>query len=67
MQAIYKMKDKITIIIIAHRLSTVACCDKVFLMKKGKVIDEGRFSELAKRHDFLKQKATEVVEKCESV
>jgi len=61
MQAIYNMKDKITIIIIAHRLSTVACSDKVFLMDKGEVVDEGKFAELAARHELLKQQAAEAV------
>lgn len=53
MQAIYDMKDTITIIIIAHRLSTVACCDKVVLMEKGQIVEEGEFSTLTDRHDSL--------------
>jgi ATP-binding cassette, subfamily B, bacterial PglK len=61
MQAIYNMKDKITIIIIAHRLSTVACCDRVFLMEEGQIIDEGTFPDLASRHDALRQQSEETV------
>lgn len=61
MQAIYNMKDKITIIIIAHRLSTVACCDRVFLMKAGEIVDEGKFAELATRHETLRQQSAEAV------
>ncbi len=55
MKAIYNMKEKITIIIIAHRLSTVAACDKIFMLEKGRIIDEGTFRELADRYSSLRQ------------
>ncbi len=38
-------KGKI-VIIIAHRLSTIKNCDKILLMKEGKIIEEGNHSEL---------------------
>ena len=38
MESIYKLsKDEITIIIIAHRLSTVKECDTIFLFDKGEL------------------------------
>lgn len=40
-----KAKDK-TIIIIAHRLSTVVDCDKIILIEYGKIIEEGTHEEL---------------------
>ena len=40
-----KAKDK-TIIIIAHRLSTVVDCDKIILIEYGKIIEEGTHDEL---------------------
>jgi ATP-binding cassette subfamily C protein len=43
-----------TVIIIAHRLSTVRNCDRLYLMREGAVVDQGRFDELARRHpDFV--------------
>jgi len=48
MEAIKKLGKKITIIIIAHRLSTVRDCEKIFLLEKGKLIDEGTFETLVK-------------------
>lgn len=33
-------------IIIAHRLSTIKSCDKILLMKNGKIIEEGNHTEL---------------------
>ena len=48
MEAIKKLGKKITIIIIAHRLSTVRDCEKIFLLDKGKLTDEGTFETLVK-------------------
>jgi ABC-type multidrug transport system fused ATPase/permease subunit len=43
-----------TIVIIAHRLSSVRLCDRVYLMNSGRVIDFGSFDEIAVRHpDFV--------------
>ena len=35
--------------IIAHRLSTIKNCDKILLMKDGKIIEEGNHTELIER------------------
>ena len=43
-----------TVIIIAHRLSSVRLCDRVYLMSAGRVVDTGSFDEIAQRHpDFV--------------
>lgn len=43
-----------TIVIVAHRLSSVRLCDRVYLMEGGRVIDAGKFDEIAARHpDFV--------------
>lgn len=44
------IKDKISIII-THRLSTIRNCDKILLMKDGKVIEQGNHDELMKRQN----------------
>ena len=46
MDAIKNLGKNKTIILIAHRLSTVKKCDKIFLMEKGKIKNEGIFEEL---------------------
>ena len=48
MEAIYNTKNKITKILIAHRLTTVKKCDKIFLFDKGNLVKEGTYEELIK-------------------
>ena len=48
MDGINNLNKNITIILITHRLSTVKNCDKIFLLEKGKIINEGTFEELIK-------------------
>ena len=44
-----------TIIIIAHRLSTVKSCNFILLLEDGKVVDQGPFDELVSRNDYFKK------------
>lgn len=48
-QSIEQLKGKMTIVIIAHRLSTIRTCDRVFVLNDGKVVEDGKFDELAAR------------------
>ena len=41
-----KLSGKITIIMIAHRISTLKDADKIYLMKKGEVIAEGDYNKI---------------------
>ena len=47
MEAVQNLGHEITIILIAHRLSTVRNCDKIFLLEKGELKGEGNFDELS--------------------
>ena len=51
MDAVNNLSKSITIILIAHRLSTVKNCDKIYLFEKGQIINEGTFNELLKVDD----------------
>ncbi|OOE14598.1 ABC transporter ATP-binding protein [Fictibacillus arsenicus] len=46
-EALEKLKGKLTIIVIAHRLSTIRNADQIFVLKEGKVIQNGNFKILA--------------------
>ena len=37
-----------TIIVIAHRLTTVQSCDKIFFLKEGQLVADGKYNELLK-------------------
>ena len=42
MEAIYSLKKKKTIIIVAHRMSTLTKCDRIFEIKNNKLIEQKR-------------------------
>lgn len=46
MEAVKRLSGEKTVIIIAHRLSTVKNCDRLYFIKDGKVIDQGTYNEL---------------------
>jgi ABC-type multidrug transport system fused ATPase/permease subunit len=46
MDAVSNLGKNITIIIVAHRLTTVKNCDIIFLLEKGELKNEGTFEEL---------------------
>jgi ATP-binding cassette subfamily C protein len=53
-QAIEALREKKTIVIIAHRLSTVRSCDQLYLLKDGKVVDVGTYDELLRTSSDFK-------------
>lgn len=52
--AIDNLKGEYTILIVAHRLSTVIDSDKIFVVKDGKILDQGTHKSLLKKCDFYK-------------
>ncbi len=52
--AIENLKGEYTILIVAHRLSTVIDCDKIFVVDNGKILDSGSHKELLKNCEFYK-------------
>lgn len=53
-KAIDNLKGEYTILIIAHRLSTVIDADKIFVVNDGTIIDYGTHHELLKKCEFYK-------------
>lgn len=52
--------ENIAVILIAHRLTTVMNCDKIFVMKDGKIIQSGSHKELLKEDGLYKEMWSEV-------
>lgn len=46
-----KLKNRVTILVIAHRLSTVMGCDKLVVLEGGQIIEQGSPDELLKNQD----------------
>jgi len=53
-QSIENIKGKSTVVIVAHRLSTIKNVDKIFFLENGKIVDSGTFNELYKRNKNFK-------------
>ncbi|HEX6207426.1 MAG TPA: ATP-binding cassette domain-containing protein [Actinomycetota bacterium] len=55
MEALHRSRAGRTIIMVAHRLSTVRGCDRIVLIGDGRVVDAGTFEQVAARNDGLVQ------------
>jgi len=54
-QTFMKLRGKTTIIVVAHRLSTIQHADNVYVLDQGKVVASGRFSELRKTSTLVRK------------
>jgi ABC-type multidrug transport system fused ATPase/permease subunit len=57
MDAVANLKNSITIIIVAHRLSTVKNCDKIFLFEGGSLVGEGSYDDLLQNNSIFNKMA----------
>ena len=57
MDSIYKLSHEKTIIMIAHRLTTIKGCDVIYIMDKGIVVDSGTYDELIECNDNFRHMA----------
>lgn len=53
-ESIDLLKGKSTIIIVAHRLSTIKNVDEIFYMENGKIVDIGTFEDLITNNESFK-------------
>ena len=53
--ALNSLKGQKTVIVIAHRLSTVRSCDKLLYLSAGRLVDEGTFEQLVKRNEKFRR------------
>ncbi len=57
--AIESLRGERTIIMIAHRLTTVMNCDKLYVMEDGRITDEGTYADLLARNAGFREMAKE--------
>ena len=58
MDAVRNLAHAKTIIMIAHRLTTVRACDTIFLMDHGRLVAEGSFDELVAGNETFRRMAS---------
>lgn len=54
-ESIESISDDYTIIIVAHRLSTIKNCHKIYILKHGQIVDQGSHKALLKRNKDYKK------------
>lgn len=52
-ESIDALKGKITVIIIAHRFSTIRNADYIYVMDKGRIIEEGTYNNLLNEGNYF--------------
>lgn len=55
MDAVHNLGGKKTIIMIAHRLSTVRDCDVIFMLENGQVVAQGTYEALEETNDTFRR------------
>ncbi len=54
-EAIEKSRGERTVIIVAHRLTTVQKSDCIFFLEKGRLVDNGSFEELCEKNETFRE------------
>ena len=62
MEAIDRLAGRKTIVVVAHRLSTVRDCDRIFMFDKGAIIASGSYAELLAGSDAFRKLAAGAVD-----
>jgi ABC-type multidrug transport system fused ATPase/permease subunit len=57
MEAVHNLGHRKTIIMIAHRLTTVRNCDNIFLLERGRLSAQGSFDELITNSESFRRMA----------
>ena len=53
--ALKNLRGQVMIVTIAHRLSTVASSDEIFVLEQGRLVGSGSYAELKGNHDLFRR------------
>ena len=56
-------KQKLTLIIISHRLSTIKNCDDIIVVKGGKLVEQGKHKDMVENDGYYKTLFDQQLEK----
>lgn len=56
-RALADLRGSVTMLIVAHRLSTVRDCDRIVLVEAGRILDAAPFDVLLERHESFRRMA----------
>ncbi len=54
-RSVSKLTEGKTLIVIAHRLSTIVDADRIYVVKDGRIHEEGTHEELLAHHDLYEK------------
>ena len=57
LDSVHNLAHKKTIVIIAHRLSTVKECDVIYMLERGRIVDQGTYEELLTNNQQFRKMA----------
>ena len=52
-ESLNQIKINRTLIVVAHRLTSIKNCDIIYVMKDGEIVDLGKFDEISSKYKFL--------------
>lgn len=61
LNSIYDLNS--TVIMVAHRISTIKRCDKIYVIHEGKIIESGKYDDLIKNNGFFTKLVKDQVSK----
>jgi len=58
--ALVGLRSTKTVICVAHRLSSIRASDEIFVMRGGRIVEQGGYDELLARSEYFRQLANEL-------
>jgi ABC-type bacteriocin/lantibiotic exporter with double-glycine peptidase domain len=55
--SIKNIAKNVTVVVVAHRMSTIMSCDKIYLLESGKISASGSFKELVQTSEKFRELA----------